>query len=83
VSNCQKLLNELSNFLDNELAPDLREELEKHIAKCPQCYVVFDSTKKPFKFSGGCDPYELPETLHRKLQEAVRKQYEDSSRNRP
>jgi len=83
VSNCRKLLNELSNFLDNEIEPGLREELEKHIAKCPHCYVVFDSTKKTIQIFRGCDPYELPETLHRKLQEAVRKQYEDSTRNRP
>ena len=76
---CRKLLSELSNYLDNEIEPQVREELERHIAKCPNCWVIFDSTRKTIQFYQGCEPYPIPEHLRHKLQEALRKQHELSA----
>ncbi|MBI1956335.1 MAG: zf-HC2 domain-containing protein [Acidobacteria bacterium] len=75
---CRQLLSELSNYLDDETEPQVREELERHIAKCPDCWVIFDSTRKTIQIYQGCEPYALPQPLHHKLQEALRKQYEQS-----
>ncbi|MBI4459342.1 MAG: zf-HC2 domain-containing protein [Acidobacteria bacterium] len=71
---CKKLLSELSNYLDNEIESQVREELEKHIAKCPNCWVIIDSTRKTLQIFQGYEPYPLPEELRHKLQEALRKQ---------
>jgi len=43
---CRKLLSEISNYLDGEIDPAARRELEEHIARCPNCLVVFDTTRK-------------------------------------
>ena len=76
---CRQLLSELSNYLDNEIEPQFREELERHIAKCPDCWVIFDSTRKTLQIYQGCEPYPFPEHLRHKLQEALRKQYEQAA----
>ena len=78
MTSCRKLLSELSNYLDDETEPQVREELERHIAKCPNCWVIFDSTRKTIQIYQGCEPYALPKHLHHKIQEALRKQYEQS-----
>lgn len=43
---CKKLIAQLSLFLDNELDPALCVQLEEHLAICPYCRVVVDTTKK-------------------------------------
>ncbi len=39
---CQKLLVELSNYLDDELDCALRQELEFHLKACPECCVIVE-----------------------------------------
>ena len=70
---CKKLIQELSNFLDNEIDPALRREFEEHMCRCPDCRVILDTTRKTIQIFRGCEPYPLPEHLHTRLQEAVRR----------
>ena len=75
---CRKLLSEISNYLDGEIDPAARQELEEHLAKCPNCWVVFDTTRKTIQIYQGCEPYPIPETLQTRLQQALRKLCEPS-----
>ena len=72
---CKKLILELSDYLDNELDLALRRELEEHMGRCPECRVIIDTTRKTIEVYRGCDPYPLPESLHHRLQQAIRKHY--------
>lgn len=45
-SECRKLLKQMSDFIDNDLSPELCAELEEHIKGCPNCRIVFNTTKK-------------------------------------
>ena len=75
---CRKLLSEISNYLDGEIEPEARQELEEHIAKCPNCWVIFDTTRKTIQIYQGCEPYPIPEPLQTRLQQALRKLCEPS-----
>ena len=75
---CRKLLSEISNYLDGEIDPAARQELDEHLAKCPNCWVVFDTTRKTIQIYQGCEPYPIPETLQNRLQQALRKLCEPS-----
>jgi len=75
---CRKLLSEISNYLDGEIEPDARQELEEHIARCPNCWVIFDTTRKTVQIYQGCESYPLSECLHNRLQEALRKHCAES-----
>lgn len=68
--NCQQLLRELSNYLDGEVEPSLRDEIRQHLATCRRCSVLVDSTRKavriiadervftlPFGFSGRLEAF--------------------------
>jgi len=34
---CHNLVSLLADFVERQLPPDVHAELEKHLAKCPQC----------------------------------------------
>ncbi len=73
---CSEVLAELSNYLDNEVSAELRQGLEEHLKDCPNCWVLFDTTRKTIQIFRGAEPYPLPKGLHDKLQEALRKRME-------
>mgnify|MGYP002153786347 CR=1 FL=1 len=68
---CRKLLAELSNYLDDELDPDLRRELQVHLRACPDCWVLFDTTRRTIIILRGNEPYPMPEDVKQRLTEAI------------
>jgi hypothetical protein len=43
---CKHFLAELTDYLDENTDVALRAKLEKHMAECPDCWVVCDTTRK-------------------------------------
>ena len=46
---CKDFLRELSDYLDESLGVEARTQLEQHIAACPNCWVIADTTKKTIR----------------------------------
>jgi len=42
MADCNETLNELYNFLDGELGPDVRNAVQHHLDDCMDCLQVFD-----------------------------------------
>jgi anti-sigma factor (TIGR02949 family) len=45
-SDCDRIFALLSEYLDQELTPGTCEELEVHLAACPECIEFFQSLKR-------------------------------------
>lgn len=45
VLDCQHVWNEISNYIDGEIDPAVRAEVEEHLAHCRHCAAVLDSTR--------------------------------------
>ncbi len=78
---CKDFLNELNDFLDGAAREDLRQELERHLEECPNCWVVCDTTKKTIEIYKGMDPYPIPPSVHERLMAAVQKKCESRKNN--
>lgn len=71
MASCREVIEEVSNYLDGDTAEGLRLEIERHLAHCGNCSVLFDSVRKLLVIS--CDDriFELPagvsDRLHRFL----------------
>lgn len=70
---CKQLLKELTDYLDGSLDRDSRVQLEAHLAKCPNCWVVCDTTKKTIEVFKGMDPYPLPDDVKSRLMKALQR----------
>jgi len=79
---CKEFLAELNDFLDEKTKSDVRAKLEQHIAECPNCWVVCDTTRKTIQVYKGMSSCTIPEDVHSRLIAAVeRKMAAKSPRN--
>ena len=69
---CEKWIRELSDYLDDDLDPQLKRELEEHVGRCPNCRVIVDTTRLTIRIYRGCEPYPIPSGLHDRLLKAIR-----------
>ena len=68
---CKEFLAELNDFLDETTKDDLRARLEHHLALCPNCWVVCDTTRKTVQVYKGLECCELPEDVRDRLMAAL------------
>lgn len=65
---CKDVLNELSNFIDDDIDPALKVEIENHLKNCRRCSVLHDSLRKVLVVVGDERTFEIPlgfsERLH-------------------
>jgi hypothetical protein len=73
---CQDFITELGNLLDNELAAEIREQLEAHLAHCNTCQVLYDSTRQTLRIVTDSGSFEYPgpisEPLVTKIMDRIR-----------
>lgn len=75
MGNCKRMLGDLSDYVDGELAPELCAQLEIHLAGCPNCRVVLDSLTKTIRvFREGVEE-PVPDELKKSLQAALEKKW--------
>lgn len=68
---CKDFLHELSDYLDECADTELRSKLEEHIAECPNCWVIADTTKKTIQIYRGMEPYPIPREVEARLMKAL------------
>jgi mycothiol system anti-sigma-R factor len=42
VGNCREVLHRIYHFLDGELTPDSRAQIQQHLDDCPPCIEAFE-----------------------------------------
>ena len=68
---CKDFLNELSDYLDENIDTEVRAKLEEHIAECPNCWVIADTTRKTIQIYRGMDPLPIPSDVQSRLMKAL------------
>ena len=69
--NCTDLLSHLSDYFDDQLNTDLREELQAHTAGCQHCRVVLNTTHQTIEVYKGNEIYEVSTELRERLHNAI------------
>lgn len=57
---CKHIWRELSNYLDGEISPDVRRDIEAHVAQCRHCAALLDSTHNVIVLIADERRFELP-----------------------
>ena len=68
---CKQFLSELSDYLDEALGGEERKKLEDHINKCPNCWVIADTTRKTIEVYKCSQPVEIPTDIRSRLMKAL------------
>jgi anti-sigma factor RsiW len=64
---CHEVWREISNYVDDEVAPELRARMEAHFKSCAHCKAVLDGTKNVVKLVADGVEYDLPEGFSQRL----------------
>ena len=70
---CRVVILELSNYLDADLDPGLRAEIERHLERCEDCRLVVDTTRKTIEIFCGAEPLPLADDVRERLHAALEK----------
>ena len=80
---CLDLAERVSEFIDLELPPDLRNEVEAHLHACANCLKFVESLRRTRDVAGLLPPLELSPERLRELAEAVRRRLESGRPGAP
>lgn len=58
---CEEFFAEFADYLENQVSPEVRQELELHLSQCRACHVLYDSTRRTVKIVSESDSFELPQ----------------------
>ncbi|MCL4299852.1 MAG: zf-HC2 domain-containing protein [Anaerolineae bacterium] len=68
---CRMFFDQLSDYVDGELAASLCAELEHHLADCPNCRIVVDTTRKTVSLYRRTGQAEMPAGVSERLWQAL------------
>jgi len=68
---CKDFLGWLNEYLEDTADAETRSHLNEHVKACPNCWVVFDTTKKTIQVFKGMEPQEIPDDVEARLMDAL------------
>jgi Putative zinc-finger len=75
VVNCEQVWQEISNYLEGDVEPNLRAALEAHFGECDRCRSVLEGTRNVIELYGDERMIDVPlgfgHRLQRRLQENI------------
>jgi len=71
---CKHIWRELSNYLDGEISPSIRRDIEAHVAQCRHCAALLDSTHNVIVLMADERRLELPVGFSARLRERLERE---------
>lgn len=69
--NCQEVLDQLSDFLEEDVATELRSQIEVHLNGCRHCHLEVDTLRRTVQLYRAGDEVGTPIALSEKLRTAL------------
>jgi RNA polymerase sigma-70 factor (ECF subfamily) len=76
MSECNKHIQSIADYIDGELGPELCSEIEEHLKGCKNCRLMVDTLRQTVILCKDGERAELPESLSSKLNEAIKRRWE-------
>jgi len=67
VISCADFMAEIGNYLEGDVAEEVRLQLEHHLSHCQTCTVLVDSTRKTLKIVTETGSFDLPAETFRPI----------------
>jgi predicted anti-sigma-YlaC factor YlaD len=77
---CNQVLDQLGDYLDEEARAELCRAIEEHLKQCRDCRVYVDTVKKTIVLYQADSKVELPVPVSGRLREVLVREYSRNSR---
>jgi anti-sigma factor (TIGR02949 family) len=64
---CSEVWKEITNYMEGDLAPAMRERVDRHLRECRHCKAVYDGSQNVVRLLGGKNVLELPTGFSQRL----------------
>ena len=64
---CWEVIRELSNYIDKEVTPKLREQIFSHLSGCSLCTAVYNGLRNTITLTGDDRAFDLPAGFSQRL----------------
>ena len=68
---CLEVIRELSNYVDQDVQPELRAEIEAHLPTCAHCTAIYDGLRNTITLMGDGRSFELPSGFSQRLRDKL------------
>jgi len=75
--NCADFMAEIGNYLEGDVAEEVRLQLEHHLSHCQTCTVLVDSSRKTLRIVTDTGSFDLPEATFRPIAERIMSRIRD------
>ena len=69
---CVDVRRELSNYIDDEITPELRSRVEEHVDACSGCKAIYDGLRNVLTLVTATELIELPRGFSARLYQRLR-----------
>ncbi len=74
VLDCQHVWREISNYIEGDIDPSMRESIEKHLEHCRHCSAILDSTRNIVYLIADERTFALPAGFTERLRARLEKE---------
>jgi anti-sigma factor RsiW len=71
---CLEVIRELSNYIDQDLKPELRAQITAHLPTCAHCTAVYDGMQNTTALVGDGRSFQLPAGFSQRLRAKLRRE---------
>jgi len=71
---CLEVIRELSNYVDNNVTPQLREQIVAHLPSCSHCTAIYDGLRNTITLTGDGRSFDLPAGVSQRLRAKLAEQ---------
>jgi anti-sigma factor RsiW len=76
VLSCQEVWRAVSDYIDGNIAPDVRRRMEAHLAQCRHCAALVDSTRNLVVLIADERVFTLPAGFSERLRRRINAEIE-------
>jgi len=75
---CADFMAEIGNYLEGDVAEEVRLQLEHHLSHCQTCTVLVDSSRKTLRIVTDTGSFDFPEATFRPIAERIMSMIRDT-----
>ena len=78
---CADFMAAIGDYLEGDVAAEIRLQLEAHLSHCSTCEVVYDSARKTVRVLTDSGSFDLPEAAAKPITEKIMAQVRGKGRS--
>jgi hypothetical protein len=77
---CFEVWKRISDFVDDDVEPEMKQRLEFHFGRCKHCKALLDGTRNVVALIGDEQAFELPSGVGQRITNALQRRIQEDGR---